>query len=117
MSKLSIKVGEKNYDMSYGLGVIGEVIGTEGLTLDNLEEKVRENPIKYIPLILFASASYELKKKGEQMEINSFQFAELTYESGVDTPEIRQFFTDFWASLQKDVPIEEGIVEEGSKKK
>lgn len=105
MNSVTINFGEKPIDFHFGLGFLGELVDSFDLSVVDLGEKAVANPLKYEPLIMYCSAVYAKKRKGESLDLTQYEFIDLIEEVGGIYAEPCQLFNKaFQESMNKDVP-------------
>jgi hypothetical protein len=113
MKKINLKIGGEYRDFYFGLGFLGNLLEKENIGINEIDEKLVNNPFKWMPLIMYYSLSFGYTRKGDFAPFDSFDVAEWIDEIGMDDTVIVDFFTAFRQSLTKDVPKDK---EEGKKK-
>ena len=110
---IQIEIGGKKRGCKLGLGFLGEVIETEKVEVTELMDKLTKNPWRTIPLIMFHSMAYNLKRKGEEVTFNLGDVADWIEEEkdGFSSEVVSSFLTAFTESVTKDIPKEENIKE------
>jgi len=113
MKKINLFIGGEYRDFYFGLGFLGNLLDKEGLMVHQIDDKIKENPFKWVPLIMFYSAAFGYARKSENAPFDSFDVADWIDNLEPNSTIIIDFFAAFRNSLQKDVPEQR----EQSKKK
>jgi len=114
MKKINLFIGNEYRDFYFGLGFLGNLLEKEGLMVHQIDEKIKENPFKWVPLIMFYSATFAYTRKNENAPFDAFDVSEWIDGLEPNSTVIVDFFEAFRNSLQKDVPMQP---EEQTKKK
>ncbi len=110
MNGIKLNIDGKDYNFSFGLGFLGELLEETGVELGDLMQKINKNPFKFIPLMMFRSCEYYNRRKDIQIEFNQFDFADIIdKDGGINTDNVRTFLDAFTKSLTKDVPKDENV--------
>ena len=106
MNTVELKINGKKLTFSFGLGFLGELIDATGLDLDELNIKLQSNAFKYIPLVMYHSAAYSLKRNGDNVTFTEYDMSDwIEKEDGAFSSDVViKFFEGFTASLTKDIP-------------
>jgi hypothetical protein len=104
--KLVIK--EVEYSYSFGLGFLGECLENLDLSVFEIGKKLDRNPFKWTPILMYESIKYT--NDGE-IDITIKEFVNQLDEDVNGAKVMNEFLIAFVASLQKDVPKQEGVVE------
>jgi hypothetical protein len=90
----------------FGLGFLGELLDSLGFSIDELQLNIEKNPFKVIPKLMYTSYSYNLERKGEEVDLKLYDFIDLLDTVGGVTSEgVSSFLTAFTDSMTKDVPV------------
>jgi len=117
MDNLTLKINDRLLEFTFGLGFLGELLDHTNLSIDELVDKLNKNPFKMIPVIMFESADYVLKKQSKDIDFTQYDFTDwIDLDGGVGSESIVRFLDAFTHSLTKDVPKEDELVEESKKK-
>ena len=120
MNSIKLTINKREFTFSFGLGFLGELLNDLNLPaseLGKLEQLMQDNPFSTIPTMMYHSAVYGLRLKGEVVDFNKYQFFEmLDQDQGIANDNVVKYVEAFTNSLVQNVPIEE-VEEEGSKKK
>lgn len=104
MKQITLNIGGEDRIFYFGLGFLGNLLESENIAMTDIDDKIKENPFKWIPLIMFYSASFGFKRKNEFAPFDAFDVSEWIDEIGMDSEVVTSFFTAFTLSLTKDVP-------------
>ena len=108
MKELKLTINGKEYNFSFGLGFLGELLDELDCEISDLIGLINKNPFKYIPLMMFRSTEFWNKRKQIQIEFSQYDFADdIDADGGINTDNVNEFVKTFTASLTKDVPIPE----------
>jgi len=112
MNKIILNIGGEDREFRFGLGFIGNLLDSENISMNEIDGKLAENPFKWIPLIMYHSCAYAVKRTGNIPLFDSEDVADWIDESGgMASESVTAFFKAFNESLTKNVP------EDKSKKK
>lgn len=115
---ITLKINGRDLEFTFGLGFLGELLDETNLSIDEIVEQLNRNPFKMIPLLMFQSASFALKRKGEEVDFTSYDMADwLDAEGGVSNGKVKRFLDTFTESMTKDIPKNDQVVNNDSKKK
>jgi hypothetical protein len=104
MKQITLNIGGQDRIFCFGLGFLGNLLEVENIAFHEIDEKIKENPFKWIPLIMFHSCSFGYIKNNETIPFNKYVFSDWIDELGVDNEVVTNFFNAFTQSLTKDVP-------------
>jgi hypothetical protein len=108
MNEIKLKLNGKDYNFSFGLGFLGELLDETGVELADLMGLLNKNPFKFIPLMMFRSCEYYNRRKDIQIDFNKYDFADIIdQDGGINTASVATFLDTFTKSLTKDVPKED----------
>ena len=113
MKNIKLNFGGEERTFYFGLGFLGNLLEKENIGINEIDEKLVNNPFKWMPLIMYYSLAWGYVRENENVPFNAFKVAEWIDEIGMDDTVIVDFFTAFRQSLTKDVPKDK---EEGKKK-
>jgi len=102
MKKVTILLGGQDREFHFGLGFLGVFLEASGLQLSSVNTKILENPFKYVPLLMYHSAAFALKRKGQEVTFDEYDMAE--WVDDINGVEAITFLNAFRVSLVKDVP-------------
>ena len=117
---MKLKINNKELEFNLGLGFLGELIDITGKSLDDVLLQIDKNPYKYIPLAMYCSVKYAYESKGKELDFTKFEFVEWVDNDGGLTDKNEsaiKFLEAFQDSLFKDVPKEDDVKDDTSKKK
>ena len=108
MKRIELIINKQKYVFVFGLGFLGELLDKLDLGIDEIANKMVKNPFKYIPIVMFHSAAYNLEREEKEVTFNQHTFEDgLEADGGVNTKSVEDFMKAFTKSLIKDVPEEE----------
>ena len=107
MKSITLEIGGEKRVFHFGLGFLGNFLEKENIQFHEIDEKIKCNPFKWMPLIMFYSLSFGYTRKNEFAPFDAFDVAEWVDELGIDNSIIFDFFEAFRQSLTKDVPVNE----------
>ena len=116
MKSITLHIGGQERIFYFGLGFLGNFLEKSGIEMSEIDNKIKENPFKWIPEIMYYSAIFGFTRKNEFADFDAFDVAEWIDEVGIDSPIISQFFTAFQQSLVKNVPEEKEVKKKVTKK-
>jgi len=104
MKSIVLNIGGKDRTFYFGLGFLGNLLEKENIGFQDIDTKIKENPFKWIPLIMFYSLAFGFTRKNENPDFDAFDVSEWVDEIGADNSIVNDFFIAFRQSLVKDVP-------------
>lgn len=106
MKSITLNIGGEDRIFYFGLGFLGNLLETENISMTDIDDKLAENPFKWIPLIMYHSCAFGFKRKNEFPLFDAFDVADWIDNVGINSDIVKSFFTAFTQSLTKDVPQE-----------
>ena len=116
MKSITLNLGGEDRVFYFGLGFLGNLLEKENISINEIDEKLVNNPFKWMPLIMYYSLAFGFTRKNENPLIDAFDVAEWIDEVGMDSTVIIDFFTAFRNSLTKDVPKQPEVKKKITKK-
>lgn len=116
MKQIELELGEEKRTFYFGLGFLGNLLEKENISINEIDEKLVNNPFKWMPLIMYYSLVYGYTRKNEYAPFDAFQVSEWVDEVGMDNTVIIDFFNAFRQSLTKDVPENKEVKKKVTKK-
>jgi len=114
MKKINLFIGGKYRDFYFGLGFLGNLLEKTGVQMHEIDAKIKGNPFKWMPEIMYYSLAYGYIRNNENPDFDAFDVSDwIDDDGGFESKNVTDFFNAFRQSLQKDVPIQT----EQSKKK
>lgn len=107
MKQITLEIGGENRTFHFGLGFLGNFLEKENIQFHEIDEKIKGNPFKWMPLIMYYSLAFGYTRKNEFVPFDAFDIAEWVDELGIDNSVVSDFFEAFRQSLIKDVPVSE----------
>lgn len=104
MKFIELELGGEKKIFYFGLGFLGNLLEKENVQISDIDDKIKGNPFKWMPLIMYYSLAYGYTRKNEFVPFDAFDVAEWVDELGIDSDVVVQFFNAFRNSLIKDVP-------------
>ncbi len=120
MNTIKLTINKREFNFSFGLASLGNLLDELDTDIDSLMRKVVRNPFKYYPLIMFTYAKYGLIKEGKDVDFDVHQFSDWIDSEGALTDKnksVVKFTQMFKDSIFKDVPVEESSNDSESVKK
>jgi hypothetical protein len=119
MKQIKLSIDKKKYVFSFGLGFLGELLENTDLQLDELTNKILKNPFKWLPIAMFESAKFanSLEDKEVDFTVNSILEGLEKEDGGINCNQSFKFMKAFGESMSKNVPVDEDVKDEPSKKK
>jgi len=106
MNKVELIFNNTKIGFHFGLGFLGELLENLDCSIEDLQENIRKNPFKVIPVLMHTSYSYNLKRSGKDVLLNSYDFIDLIDNAGgVSSESVSLFLNAFTDSMTKDVPV------------
>jgi len=116
MKQIKLNFGNEERTFYFGLGFLGNLLEKEDIGINEIDEKLINNPFKWMPLIMYYSLVFGYTRKNENAPFDSFDVADWIDEIGMDDTVIVDFFTAFRQSLVKDVPQDKDVKKKATKK-
>lgn len=116
MKSIILNIGGKDRIFYFGLGFLGNFLEKENVEIYEIDEKIKGNPFKWMPLIMYYSLSFGFTRKNENPDFDVFDVSEWIDELGLDSTVVADFFTAFSKSLIKDVPTQPEVKKKVTKK-
>lgn len=116
MKQIELELGGEKRTFYFGLGFLGNLLEKENVGVGEIDEKLINNPFKWMPLIMYHSLAWGYIKKNERPLFDAFDVQEWLDEVGLDDTVVIDFFTAFRQSLVKDVPQTKGDKKKATKK-
>lgn len=113
MKQIELELGGEKRMFYFGLGFLGNLLEKENISISEIDEKIANNPFKWMPLIMYYSASFGYTRKNEEVPFSVFDISDWVDATGIEGTVVKSFFDAFRQSLVKDVPV----VDEKDKKK
>lgn len=108
MNKVKIKLGKAQFEFHFGLGFFGELKDNQGIGMDELQVRLKENPFKLVPILMLEAAKYSAKRRGVKVNYTEFTFIDaVDDDGGIGSPAFLEFLNAFTDSMTKNVPKEE----------
>lgn len=104
MKKINLHIGGQYRDFYFGLGFLGNLLESENIQFHEIDEKIKENPFKWLPLIMYYSAAFGYVRENKEVPFKPFDISDWVDELGVESQVVKDFFAAFRQSLVKDVP-------------
>lgn len=105
MFKKTIKLEGKEIPVKFGSWVVGQLIES-GMSLQEIEKSVQENPFKFIALIAFLGACNADNFEDSDYKLNQF-YGWIDDVGGVNSDEVVDVLNLFVKSISQNVPTEE----------
>ena len=104
---ITLEYGGKNLKFSFGLGFLGELLEVTGLDIDAVVLKLKQNPFRMIPLMMYYSTFWAYRLEDKELDFTLVEFINwVDKDGGVSTDKTQKFLDSFTESLNKDVPKE-----------
>ena len=117
MNRIKLKLKGREFDFTFGLGFLGELLDALDVSIDEVVGKLNRNPFKMIPFLMYSSAKYSYELRGEEADFTLFDFINwIEEEGGFTSKSVESFLVAFTNSMTKGVPVEEEITDEPKKK-
>jgi len=117
MNKITLILGGKDRDFHFGIGFIGLFLEKSGIAMSDIDEKIKENPFKIIPEMMYYSTLFADQRAGKEVDYDAYSVAEWIDEAdGINGKEVVSFITAFFQSLTKDVPTQPEVKKKVTKK-
>ncbi len=110
---MKIKLNKTDFECSFGLGFLGEVIENLDIDYGKLMEKYEKNPIKYVPLLMYYSVIYDM----ENVDFTQKEFFSwIDNEGGLSNEYMIKWSHAFIESINKNAPKTESKGDTSKKK-
>lgn len=116
MKQIELNLGGEKRTFYFGLGFLGNLLEKENIAINEIDEKLINNPFKWMPLVMYYSLAWGFTRKNENAPFDAFDVTEWIDEVGIDDTVIIDFFTAFRQSLTKDVPESKEVKKKEAKK-
>lgn len=116
MKQIELEIGGEKRTFYFGLGFLGNLLEKENVSVGEIDEKLVNNPFKWMPLIMYHSLAWGYVKKNERPLFDAFDVQEWLDDVGLDDTVVIDFFTAFRQSLVKDVPQTKEVKKKVTKK-
>lgn len=116
MKQITLNLGGEERTFYFGLGFLGNLLEKENIGINEIDEKLVNNPFKWMPLIMYYSLVFGYTRKNEFAPFDAFDVAEWIDEIGIDDSTIVDFFNAFRQSLVKNVPLTKEVKKKVVKK-
>lgn len=116
MKQIELELGGEKRMFYFGLGFLGNLLEKENVGINEIDEKLINNPFKWMPLIMYYSLAFGYTKRNEFVPFDAFDVTEWIDEIGIDDTVVVDFFTAFRQSLVKDVPVTKEVKKKVTKK-
>ena len=94
--KWSAKLGGQDRVFYFGLGFLGIFLDLTSIRAEEITEKMRENPFKVMPQLIYSSLIYQYKKEGVEPDFNVFDVGEWIDDvGGYSGPFMTEFMERF----------------------
>jgi hypothetical protein len=104
MKQIELELGGEKRTFYFGLGFLGNLLEKENISIGEIDQKIIDNPFKWMPLIMYYSCAFGYTRKNENPPFDVFDITEWVDEAGIDGTIVIDFFNAFRQSLVKDVP-------------
>ena len=116
MKSIILNIGGKDRTFYFGLGFLGNFLEKTGIQMTEIDAKIKENPFKWIPEIMYHSLAFGYIRKNEFPDFDAYDVAEWVDEVGIDNTVISEFFEALKVSLTKDVPEQKEVKKKVTKR-
>ena len=117
MNRIKLKLKGREFDFTFGLGFLGELLDVLDISIDEVVGKLNRNPFKMIPFLMYRSAKYSFELEGKDFDYTILDFITwIEEEGGFTSKSVESFLVAFTNSMTKGVPVEEEITDEPKKK-
>jgi len=104
MKQIKLNIGNEERTFYFGLGFLGNLLEKENVGINEIDEKMINNPFKWMPLIMYYSVAYGYTRRNETPPFEVADVVDWVDEIGMENTVVIDFFTAFRNSLIKDVP-------------
>lgn len=104
MKSITLNIGGQARIFYFGLGFLGNLLESENIQFHEIDEKIKENPFKWLPLIMYYSVAFGYVRENAEVPFKPFDISDWVDELGVESQVVKDFFAAFRQSLVKDVP-------------
>ena len=118
MKKIKLKLNNKEIGFHFGLGFLGEVNDALDFPFQELDNEMKKNFFKVIPVLMFEAHKYDCMRANKDCEYNLHSFIDLIDDDGGAVSEgVATFIEAFTKSMTKDVPKEPNKIPQKGKQK
>ena len=104
MKSITLHIGGQERIFYFGLGFLGNFLEKTGIEMSEIDNKIKENPFKWIPLMMFHSCAYGYIRENKEVDFTLQNMIEWIDDTDVET--LQKFNEAFVNSLVKNVPID-----------
>ena len=118
MNAIKLTINKRELDFTFGLGFLGELLEALDMDIENVVVSINKNPFKIIPALMFHSASYAKKRKGQKVDFTLYDLTDwIEEDGGIGNNNVVDFCNAFNESLMSGVPQEQETTDKAPKKK
>ena len=117
MNRIKLKLKGREFDFTFGLGFLGELLDDLDMSMQDVGARIDKNPYKMIPFLMYRSAKYSDELEGKDFDYTILDFITwIEEEGGVFGNVASKFVIALTNSITKGIPVEEEITDEPKKK-
>ena len=107
MKPISLDIGDRKFEFSFGLSFLGDLIEETELTIDEIVDRLTTNPFKMVPTMMYLSAKNAADRNGSNLDFSYHELVDIIDEAGgINQDAVEVFLSTFTKTLTKDVPKE-----------
>lgn len=115
MNKLELTINGVKYSARFGLGFLENVTKNEGISIQEVFEKIQSNGLFFIPTLIWHSINYGLQRDGKDLIEKDVVFDWLD-EVGIASPDVTKFAEALGKSIMIHVPETAPVGKQKAKK-
>lgn len=115
MKKIELTIGSTTYTARFGLGFLEQVTTKEGISIEDVFQKIQSNGLFFIPTLIWHSINYGLLRDGKE-PIEKDVVLDWLDEVGIGTPEVTKFAEALGESIMIHVPQDKAVGKPKAKK-
>jgi len=117
MKTIKLTFNKREVDFSLGIGFLGELLENYGVSVDDIDKKIKDNPFKWFPIFLYESAKFYAESEGDEFNYTLFDYIDMVEDDGgINSRNLIKFYEGLLKSLTDNVPVNNEVVKEPKKK-
>lgn len=105
MKNIKLELNGREFEFTFGLRYLGDMLEATGMTLADTAKGMFENPFKFVPLIMFHSAKSVIESQNKTVDFTEDDFIDwIEANDGLFNTSVVSFCENFTKSLTKRVP-------------
>ena len=107
MNTIKLTINRRELDFTFGLGFLGELLEELDISIDEVITKSGKNPFKWIPLLMFHSASYSINSNGGEIDFTLKELIKWIEQDKKGGVVVTKFTEAFLNSLKDGLTLDE----------